>query len=348
MAKRRKSASEPNRSAASDARSDKPERRPTPRKRTDAPAKAPRPGKIERVADAGLSPKPDVSGAVKTRRVHAAPSWKASATKTADPSTSDSLEAVGRKEEKPRKRAADGKKRRRKWPFVVVGAVLAIVIATVGLLSWDRWYRYDDAAEIQGEWQVHGSTGVVVIDGQSIKLTEDVTWSYKLDADSKTLSYTFGTMEGQGRYRFSLDRNQLVIMDGSGYTWLSTLLDDIAWMADQSLRVLQGQGAEEVATDDGTIVVDRLSRDGSALPRAGAAAAPEPAPAPETAEPSETPAAPETQEAPEAPETPEAGGNGADEGAAEPAATPNAPDATDAGGSVPSPGAAFDVSDRSA
>ena len=36
---------------------------------------------------------------------------------------------------------------------------------------------------------------VVVIDGETIKLTEDVSWSYTLDTDAKTISYTFGNME---------------------------------------------------------------------------------------------------------------------------------------------------------
>ena len=345
MATKRKRASESNTSAAPDARADKPERRPTPRKRTDAPAKAPRPGKIERVADAGLPPKPDSSGAVKAVRTRSAS--RPSAASAADPGASASFDAVDEEGKKPRKRASEGKKRRRTWPFIVVGAVLAIVLATVGLLSWDRWFRFDDAAEIQGEWQVHGSTGVVVIDGQSIKLTEDVTWSYTMDAGSKTLSYTFGNMEGQGRYRFSLDRNQLVIMDGSGYTWLSTLLDDLSWMADQSLRTLQGQGPEEVAASDGVIVVDRLSHDGSALPRAGTATSPEAAPAPEPAEAPEAPKAPDASETPqgsEASQGPEASGGAADGdgGPADQAGTANA------GGSAPAPGAAFDVSDRSA
>ena len=88
----------------------------------------------------------------------------------------------------------------------MAGSVLLVVLLIVGGFSWDRWLRYDDAAEFQGEWQTHGTTAVVVIDGETIKLTEDVSWSYKLDTDAKTISYTFGNMEGSGRYR-SLDRS---------------------------------------------------------------------------------------------------------------------------------------------
>ena len=96
---------------------------------------------------------------------------------------------------------------------------------------------------------------------ETIKLTEDVSWSYKLDTDAKTISYTFGNMEGSGRYRFSLDRSQLVISDGSGYTWLSTLADDIAWQFDQLVRAIQGQPQEEPPSGAGYTVLDRLSHD---------------------------------------------------------------------------------------
>ena len=169
--------------------------------------------------------------------------------------------------------------------------VLAVLLVAAAGFSWDRWLRYDVAAEFQGEWQTHGTTAVVVIDGETIKLTEDVSWSYKLDTDAKTISYTFGNMEGSGRYRFSLDRSQLVISDGSGYTWLSTLADDIAWQFDQLVRAIQGQPQEEPPSGAGYTVLDRLSHDAEATPQRGEPVAPEPEPEP-AAEP-EPEAAPE-------------------------------------------------------
>ena len=173
----------------------------------------------------------------------------------------------------------------------VAGSVLLVVLLIVGGFSWDRWLRYDDAAEFQGEWQTHGTTAVVVIDGETIKLTEDVSWSYTLDTDAKTISYTFGNMEGSGRYRFSLDRSQLVISDGDGYSWLSTLTDDIAWQFDQLVRAIQGQPQEEPQSGAGCTVLDRLSHDAEATPQRGEPVAPEPEPEP-AAEP-EPEAAPE-------------------------------------------------------
>ena len=156
-------------------------------------------------------------------------------------------------------------------------SLLIAVAAAVGLFSWDRWLRYDDAAEFQGSWQAHGTTGVVVIDGERISLTGDVAYSYQIDPMAKTVSFSFGSLEGQGRYRFSLDRSQLVITEGAGYSWLSTLIDDIGWMADQLTRFVQGQPQVEALPGDGVTVLDRLSSDATAAQGDGTLAQEEPA-----------------------------------------------------------------------
>ena len=159
----------------------------------------------------------------------------------------------------------------------MVFSLLIAVAAAVGLFSWDRWLRYDDAAEFQGSWQAHGTTGVVVIDGERINLTDDVAYSYQIDPMAKTVSFSFGSLEGQGRYRFSLDRSQLVITEGAGYSWLSTLIDDIGWMADQLTRFVQGQPQVEALPGDGVTVLDRLSSDATAAQGDGTLAQEEPA-----------------------------------------------------------------------
>lgn len=154
---------------------------------------------------------------------------------------------------------------------MTAGIVLLLIALVAGVFSWDRWLRYDDAAEFQGEWQTHGTTAVVVIDGERIRLSEDVAYSYTLDTSAKTIAFTFGNMEGAGRYRFSLDRSQLVITDGDGFTGTSTLLDDIAWQFDQLVRALSGQPASEPSVGDGVTVLDRLSHDAGATPKTGSA-----------------------------------------------------------------------------
>lgn len=198
---------------------------------------------------------------------------------TPRPSVSAAFDPVD-EEIKPREKKHTAKKLLRHWPLIVVSVVLVLVVAVVGGLSWDRWLRFDDAADIQGEWQTPGSTVSVVIDGESIKLTEDVTWSYTLDSGAKTLAYTFGNYEGQGRYLFSPDRTQLVITDGANYSWFSTLTDDLASMIDRGILSLQGKEPEPVVSSDSRIVLNRALTEAPTPPQSDAVA---PAPADEAA-----------------------------------------------------------------
>lgn len=150
---------------------------------------------------------------------------------------------------------------------MVVGVLACVLVVAVAAFSWDRWLRYDDAADLQGEWQVHGTAATIVVDGQAVNITDDVAYPYVLDTGAKTIAYAFGNAEGSGRYRFSLDRTQLVIMDGRGYSWWSTLFDDIGWMAGQAAGAVQGAAPEEPAAAEGVTVLDRVSRDVAATPR---------------------------------------------------------------------------------
>ena len=247
MATKRKRTSKPNTAAAPATDASKPgaSGRVAPRKRTDVPPAKPKPraaGTPHVEENEGQTPLEQTSRAAKVRAKAAARLKEDAAAIVDDAAKDDGAEASTEAERgKRRRERAEAKPRKKRWPLVVAGSVLLVVLLIVGGFSWDRWLRYDDAAEFQGEWQTHGTTAVVVIDGETIKLTEDVSWSYKLDTDAKTISYTFGNMEGSGRYRFSLDRSQLVISDGSGYTWLSTLADDIAWQFDQLVRAIPAQ-----------------------------------------------------------------------------------------------------------
>lgn len=234
MATKRKRTKEQNVRAGEPAREGKPERRPVPRKRADAPKPA-----RSAVSPARAAEVPEEGG-----------------DDSASPRSSRA--AAKRRVAKPHKR---------RWPLVVVGVILALVVGVVAVFSWDRWLRYDDASEFQGEWRTHGAAAVVVIDGESIKLTDDVAFSYTLDTGAKTIAFSFGTSEGQGRYRFSLDRSQLVITDGEGYSWLSTLVDDISWMVDQAKRSIADEPQEQPVAAENVAVLDRLSHNASASPR---------------------------------------------------------------------------------
>lgn len=159
------------------------------------------------------------------------------------------------------------------WPVVAVLVAIAVVVVTVGSFSWGRWLRYDDAADFQGAWYANGTTSLVTVDGQEIHLTSDVAYGYTLDTGAKTITFTFGDLQGQGRYRFSADRSELVITDGDGFSFWGNLFSDIGWQFGQLITGLQGKEAPREEAVDGVTVLDRT-------PGEGAVAAPaSPAPA---------------------------------------------------------------------
>ena len=123
------------------------------------------------------------------------------------------------------------------------------------VFSWNRWLRFDDARDFQGSWQMAGAASAVAIDGDVIRLTEDVAYAYRLDPGSKTLSFTFGTYSGKGRYRFSLDRQTLVIQDGD-FSWFSTLTDDAVWTFQALVAAVQG-GEPPLPEGDDVVVLVR-------------------------------------------------------------------------------------------
>lgn len=158
------------------------------------------------------------------------------------------------------------------WPLGLALAVLAIVVVAVSVFSWGRWLRYDDAADFQGMWYANGTTSIVTVDGEKIHLTDDVAYNYTLDTGAKTITFTFGQMEGHGRYRFSVDRSELVITDGNDFSSWGNLFSDIAWQLDQAIRNMQGQEIEREAVVDGVTVLDRTQTQGATAPASASGA----------------------------------------------------------------------------
>ena len=255
---------------------------------SEAPAKGPAKGSAEAPAKAAAAkPKPSVASARKVavppapaaaaasvstgarskkaakRKVSPSQSGRLEEQASAAAGTGEDAEAAPSREGAPRKHAGG----RRRWPWYVALGVLAVLLVAAAGFSWDRWLRYDDARELQGEWQVDGTTRVVVVDGASIKLTDDVAYAYTIDPTAKTIEFTFGGMEGSGRYRFSADRSQLVVMEGSSYSALSTLFEDIGWMWDGLVRLVQGQAPVQPEAGEGVTVLARVSHDAAAQPR---------------------------------------------------------------------------------
>ncbi|WP_124060419.1 hypothetical protein [Gordonibacter sp. Marseille-P4307] len=114
-----------------------------------------------------------------------------------------------------------------KMTLAVVALACAVLIVLSAAFCWNRWWRYDDAADFKGLWFVQGTSVPVAIDDASIKLSDDVSYSYAIDQGAKTIAFDFGNMKGSGRYYFSDDRRQLVVIDGGSYTALSTLTEDM-------------------------------------------------------------------------------------------------------------------------
>lgn len=149
------------------------------------------------------------------------------------------------------------------WPVVAVLVAVAMVVIMVGSFSWGRWLRYDDAADFQGAWYANGTTSLVTVDGQEIHLTSDVAYGYTLDTGAKTITFTFGDLQGQGRYRFSADRSELVITDGDGFSFWGNLFSDIGWQFGQLITGLQGKEVPREEVVDGVTVLDRTPGEGA-------------------------------------------------------------------------------------
>lgn len=172
------------------------------------------------------------------------------------------------REDAPRLSSA---KKRRKWPFVVVGAVVLVVVAIVVAFSCWRWTFANDAQDIQGTWYIAGTQKTVEVTADGIKLADDVTYSYTIDEGAKTLSLSFGNMEGEARYRFSLDRQTLALRDGET-TWGNSLSEDISWTIAALGRSIQGEQASPELSGDSTMVLTRTPQDSSSEGASGVAA----------------------------------------------------------------------------
>ena len=159
------------------------------------------------------------------------------------------------------------------WPVVAVLVAIAVVVVTVGTFSWNRWLRYDDAADFQGAWYANGTTSLVTVDGQEIHLTSDVAYGYTLDTGAKTITFTFADLQGQGRYRFSADRSELVITDGDGFSFWGNLFSDIGWQFGQLITGLQGKEVPREEVVDGVTVLDRTPGEGAVAEPASTAPA---------------------------------------------------------------------------
>lgn len=139
--------------------------------------------------------------------------------------------------------------------------VLLVAAVIIAFSCW-RWTFANDVQDIQGVWYIAGTQKTVDITSDGIRLSDDVTYSYTIDEGSKTLSLSFGNMEGGARYRFSLDKQTLALRDGET-TWGDSLSEDISWTIAALGRAIQGEQASPELSGDSTMVLTRTSQDSS-------------------------------------------------------------------------------------
>lgn len=139
----------------------------------------------------------------------------------------------------------------------IIAVVVVLVIGVVLGFWLLRWGLHDDAASIQGSWRVQGTDTVIDITEDKIVLTDEVAYDYVLDPEAKTLTFTFGGLSGNGRYRFSLDHSQLAIDDGE-FDWGATLLADIPWTFEALAQKLVGNPEKSPELESGNMVLERM------------------------------------------------------------------------------------------
>lgn len=164
--------------------------------------------------------------------------------------------------QRAKKRASDQKRKRtnRIVRRVVIIVLTVLIVASVAIFSIHRWGLYDDQLDIQGKWQIGSSKATVTITEDKIKLSKDVAYSYTIDPSSKTLTFDFGQLGGTGRYRFSLDRNQISFLDGTFET-TDTLSEDIPWTLEALWDYLATSNIASPGLGDGSITLNRVIED---------------------------------------------------------------------------------------
>lgn len=123
-------------------------------------------------------------------------------------------------------------------------AVLAFVAIIAGAgFVWQTFFRYDDAADIQGEWITDDGSMTVVIDDGSINMPNNLPYAYALDTWNKTISFDFQGLSGSGTYTFSADRQHLVITEQDGETSVATKLSRLSDDSSAKAKIVNGAAA---------------------------------------------------------------------------------------------------------
>lgn len=188
-------------------------------------------------------------------------------------SVADAEATAARRE---RAAAAASRARHRRRVRIAVASVVAVLllVAAVGVggFAWLRWFSGDDASDIQGTWYLAGTSTPIEITEDRINLTDDVSYRYALNPTDKTIAFTFTNLAGSGCYRFSLDRQELALVDGT-FTGFDTLGRDIGWIAEALVKKLQGERLSPgEAGTEGLTLLSRKPTSGATAAKSDAAA----------------------------------------------------------------------------
>lgn len=133
------------------------------------------------------------------------------------------------------------KARRSSIAVTVVVSILVVLMLLAAGGMWDRWLRFNDAADLQGSWTQRGGSAQIDITAEVMKLEPEVSYAYVADQGAKTLTVSFGNQTGKARYRFSPDHSKVAVIDGE-FSFAQTLKDDIGYRVTNFFTVLFGQG----------------------------------------------------------------------------------------------------------
>jgi len=121
-----------------------------------------------------------------------------------------------------------------------LGALVILLAIFFAWYTWQHWYRHNDAIDIQGDWIVAQTGATIQITDTKIRIAQDTEYPYTLNPSAKTMDFSFLQLEGAGRYRFSLDRQSIVFVEGQDTSAISSYFADLPWTVYASFMTLIG------------------------------------------------------------------------------------------------------------
>ena len=137
----------------------------------------------------------------------------------------------------------------RRVVLIVLGVLIVAALVGGGYYVWNTFLRYDDAADVQGEWCTEDGAMTVVIDESYIRMP-DLEYSYELDTKSKQITFSFSDLSGSGTYSFSEDRTQLTIVEGEGDSATTTVLIKMSDDTQADPQLLNDSSSSDTEDDE--------------------------------------------------------------------------------------------------